>query len=331
MMRYVLILFAIVFLLSCTKKDIQAYKHYVKKNPCIAVSFNADKQNTNDFYMVKTFDANGILTHLKTQLKDIEGNTYVYDYGITYASNVAKFAGRTTVYRWDFDKPPEAPPPLEFDPPVHPVELEDQRDTRGFSITLDKNTGYATKAHFNDDPLTNLTLQYDKRGFLDSVIVNYHFNSSDGDYFSSNNYDATTDESGNIMSVYLKEEPTNEVLGLRYAYNEANPKKHNQFYEPTNIFVHPLYTVLEVLNWGPFQPDHERNFVEITTTFPFPGIDWDYMITTDYLNHQYDERGNLTGYTFSGQFTKGFDYYYWHFGGQRNQKIVWSCNESKVK
>jgi len=107
MMRYVLILFAIVFLLSCTKKNIQAYKHYVKKNPCMAVSFNADKQNTNDFYMVKTFDASGILTHLKTQLKDIEGNTYVYDYGITYASNVAKFAGRTTVYRWDFDKPPK--------------------------------------------------------------------------------------------------------------------------------------------------------------------------------------------------------------------------------
>lgn len=76
----------IAFSFSCTKKDIQAYKRYVKKNPCMAVSFNADKQNTNDFYMVKTFDANGVLTHLKTQLKDIEGNTYVYDYDITFKS-----------------------------------------------------------------------------------------------------------------------------------------------------------------------------------------------------------------------------------------------------
>ena len=323
---------AMFFSLSCTKKDIQVYKHYLKKNPCRAVSFNAGKQSTSDFYMVKTFDANGVLTHLKTQLKDIEGNTYVYDYDITYTSNVAKFEGSTTVYRWDFDKPEEHRPWDEkYDPPVHPVELTDQKDTRGFSITLDEKTGYATKAQFNDGLLAGLHLRYDKRGFLDSVIVNYHFVSPDGDHFSSLNYDATTDESGNIMSVYLKEEPTEQVLGLRYDYNEVSSKGHNQFYEPTNIFIHPLFTLLEVLNWGPFQPDHERTLVEIITTFRFPGIDWDYLITSDYVNHQYDERGNLTGYTFSGEFTKGFGYWGWAFRGVRDQRIEWTCNGSKVK
>jgi hypothetical protein len=53
---------------------------------------------------------------------------------------------------------------------------------RAFSITLDEKTGYATKAQFNDGLLAGLHLGYNKRVFLDSVIVNYHFVSSDGDY-----------------------------------------------------------------------------------------------------------------------------------------------------
>jgi hypothetical protein len=295
----------------------------------MAVSFNADRQNTSDFYMIKTFDANGVLTHLKTQLKDIEGNTYVYDYEVAYASNVVNFTGSTTVYRWDFDKPEEHRPWDEkYDPPVHPVELTDHKDTRGFSITLDRKTGYPTKAQFNDQFPAVLHLQYNKKGFLDSVIVKSYFNSG---YYSSSGYDATTDETGNIMTVYLKEEVTDQVLGLRYEYDAANSKKNNQFYEPANILIHPLYTVLEVLNWEPFQPGYERNFVEVITTFAFPGIDWDYTITSDYLNHQYDERGNLMGYTLSGEFTIGIGYWGWAFRGVRNQKIEWTCMDGKVK
>ena len=326
-MKHYLLFAAIAFSASCTKKDIQAYKHYVKKNPCIAVSFNADRQHTSDFYMIKTFDENGILTHLKTQLKDIEGNTYVYNYEVSYAANVANFTGSTTVYRWDFDNPGEHRPWDEnYDPPVHPVELTDQKDTRGFSITLDKKTGYATQARFNDEIAASLQLQYTRHGFLDSVIVHHYFNS---EYITTSRFDATTDESGNILSVLHKEEFGDQRLGLRYSYDAVKSNKYTQFYEPANIIIHPLYALLEVLNWGPFQPDHERKFVSVTTTFASPEVDWDYIIDSDYLNHQYDERGNLTGYTFSGEFTKG-DWWGWAFRGVRNQKIEWKCMDKKL-
>ena len=168
----------------------QLNKNYAnkQKNSCYVVSVNADKQNTSDFYVVKTFDAYGVLRHLKTQLWDLDGNTYVYDYDITYSSGKAIFKGSTKTLYWFLDNPspqdengPYIPP--EPGAPRHPVEQVALRDTRDFEILLDKKTDYAQEVRYIGENNTELKLTYDKSGRLTGVGA----------------YIVTTDNKGNIL------------------------------------------------------------------------------------------------------------------------------------
>jgi hypothetical protein len=134
----------------------------------------------------------------------------------------------------------------------------------------------------NNNP--ELVLSYDKHGTLTGV----------------NNFIVTTDREGNIVSI-LTPKPTDpflygQQLGVNFTYSASTlPKKTNQYYETPYIFVHPIYSLLEVLNWGPFQPKAERTGLSLQRTFedpelgeyPIPSV-W---LNASYLEHKYDENG----------------------------------------
>lgn len=268
-----------VMIISCTKKDILFYKKYIKENKCQVVSGNRDRQRPEDFFLIKTYDKSGKLMHIQTQLKDIYEQTFVYDYAISYSKNKATFRGTTTQTFWAADLENDPNPELN-DPPLY-LESQELIDARDFEVLLDPGTWYARELRYVGSSAPLVTIKYDSRNYIDSI----------------NDFDVTTDKRGNILSIFAGGDPQ-EIekfghLGVSYGYNDLITGHKRQFYEPANIFVHDKYTLLEVLDWGPFQPDRERNGYDIMWAYPpGEGIPVDVNVTTSFRDHIYDTRGN---------------------------------------
>lgn len=301
-----------------SKKDVVRVIKEIKKDRCVVISLNADKQATSDFYVVKNLDGNRILKHIKTQLRDLNGDTHVYDFDITYSNGKAVFKGSVKVFHWELDNPPiEDPngPPVypDPDPPTHPVEMVELRDNRSFEVLFDRRTGYATNVRYSGEPQPELKLLYDGNGKLLKV----------------NAYQVDMDSRGNIKSVLMPAEAgSNQRLGVEYVYN-LDEKHKRHYYESPFIFVHHFYSLLEVLDWGPFQPASERIAFSIRYAyFPdeLPPYIPDQVVYGDYSNHKYDQNGNLVSYDFDGDLSSPIPYF--RFQGHRSRNISWTCSNN---
>ena len=317
------VLFAFLLLtlfLGCSKKDVIKIAKEIKKERCQALAVNGNKQSTDDFYVIKDFDNNRILKHIKTQLRDLNGDTHLYDFDITYANGKATFEGTVKVYHWELDNPPvqdpNSPPVYpEPDAPRHPVEQVELRDGRSFQVSFDQKTGYATDVRYVGETQPELTLAYNRNGRLTQV----------------NEFVAKTDNLGNIVSILTPDDVPyfpGQHLGVEYGYNLGQSHKR-QFYETPFIFIHHFYSLLEVLDWGPFQPASERTGFSIRYDyFPddLPPYILDQVVYAEYSNHNYDENGNLISYDFDGNLSFPFplvpDYLY---RGHRTRSIEWAC------
>ena len=127
-----------------------------------------------------------------------------------------------------------------------------------------------------------------------------------------------------------------QQLGINFTYSDLNISKGTQqYYETPYIFIHSMYSLLEVLNWGPFQPNAERTGLSLLRyyedhelgEYDIPSM-WVYA---QYTNHHYDEKGNLVSYTFDGDLTRDYPFPLNHETAQRERNIEWSCNNPVVK
>lgn len=321
MMKYAALILLILFA-GCTKSNWLLYRNYLKdqKHGCYPVSINANTHNSSDFYVIKTFNNIGLLTHLKLQLRDLDGDTHVYDYNVSYAPGKAVFKGTTKIFYWLLDNPPpdgEYPLPGA---PRHPEEQVNLRETRDFEILFETKTGYAREVRYVNSSTAELRLTYDKNGRLMKV----------------SDYNVTTDKKGNILSILLPKERdpygNQQQLGVTYTYSDVVDKNRRQYYETPAIFIHPMFSLLEVLDWGPFQPTRERTGFSILHTYYDPLLG-EYPLpipffVAQYTGHRYDANGNLTGYTFDGDLTKDYTFPVNHETAQIERVIAWSCSDN---
>lgn len=333
-MRFLSLIFIIFFASACTKKDLLAFKHYQKKNKCEVVSFNANKQDSDDFYVIKTFNRYGVLTHLKTQIRDPYEYVYVYDYDITYTQNRAIFKGSTKVYMWTLDTPPpdeyQEPPDPYGTAPKHADEQVELRDIHDFEVLLDNKTHYPIEVRYVQSQESILKLTYNNKGHLSKL----HTNNKRGYESGLEDMTVTTDRNGNILSILTPPFPgefyTGQQLGVVYRYNERSVSKNRtQYYETPNIVVDPMYSILEILNWGPFQPNLERVHAFIPYSFGDEYLPVQPLIEVDYYDHQYDQQGNLVSYTFNGDFQQAHPYYL--KTRTLNRSINWQCGAGNMK
>ena len=320
-MRLISLLAILMLALGCSKKDVRMIRQYLNKNACTAISINPDSVNTNDLYMIKTFSDNGLLSHFKAQVGDIYNNQFQFDYDISYERDKAIFQGSTKVFQWVLDVIPEDPDaPQDPNAPTHPEEIVELRDTRNFEILLDIKTHYPIEVKYVQSGESLLQLTYDHRNFLKKLVVN-------GSWV----FNVTTDNSGNILSILtpplVEEEPYYgpQQLGLWYRYsNTVLPKGASQYYETPTIFISTAFSMVELLNWGPFQPHLER--VHVTLQH---GYGEEYLPSTlmdaDYFNHQYDQDGNLIKYDFQGDIRRELPYQ-GTLGKTSVRSIAWKCS-----
>lgn len=322
-MRQIAPLVILLLSIGCTKKDIQAFKNKHNKSQCEVVSVNADKQNSDDYFVIKTFNQQGMLIHIKAQIRDVHNVTSRFDYDITYTGNKAIFKGSRKLYDWIPDTPPD--PNVPWDPyaPSHPEEMTDGRDTLDFEILTDKKTSNPVEVRHTQSGQSLLKVFYDAKGYLSRVET------------GSTTYYATTDDRGNILSLLtppLVEEyyyygP--QQLGVHYIYNNQDVAKGaNHYYEAPAIYISPMYSLLEILGWGPFQPNRERTAVTIQIGYVEEYVP-DPTLWMSYHDHQYDQKGNLVGYRFEGDVCA----YYQEFCGHRqySRSISWQCDENTGK
>jgi hypothetical protein len=324
-MRNISIFFlSFTLLTGCTKKDVLFIKHYLKESKCSVVSISAKKQNTNNFFLIKTFNENRVLTHVKFQLNDVEGVLHQYDYAITYKQDRAIFKGIAKGFNWFPETEPEFPNPPDPDAPYLLEEIVEMRDTRDFEILLDHRSHYPVEVRYLQSGESVLKLEYNNRGFLNKVVSNIGL------------FNVTTDHHGNILTILtpplVEEEPYYgpQQLGIWITYNErSTPRNANIFYDTPTIFISPMYSLIELLNWGPFQPDRERAYYTLQHRYgeeylPSP------TMSSEYSNHQYDSDGNLIKYDFVGDIRQAFPI----VGTivQRDQRsISWQCAGRPVK
>lgn len=320
-MRKCFLLLISIFALSCTKKDVQLIKHYLNNNRCSVVSINADKQNTDQFFMIKTFNDNKALTHIKFQVNDIYGDRYQFDYSISYEKDKAIFKGSTKVFTWVLDTPPEDPDaPVDPDAPTHPEEIIELRDTRNFEILLDRRSHYPIEVRYLPSGELALKLEYNNRGFLSKV----------------GHFIVKTDNRGNILTILtpplVEEEPYYgpQQLGIWNTYSDRSlPHNAKMFYETPTIFISPMYSLIELLNWGPFQPDRERIHVTLQHRYAEEYLPSSTM-ESDYSSHQYDSNGNLISYDFEGDVRRAIPYQS-TIVQRGNRSIKWQCSGGPVK
>ncbi|MEO8583787.1 MAG: hypothetical protein ABI415_08315 [Flavitalea sp.] len=273
---------------------------------------NTQKQKTSDYYVIKTLDHYGLVRHLKAQLWDHNGFEYVFDYDISYNTGSATFKGSRRVYYWvlnDQSDPNNAPP----DAPKHPMEEFKMRENRSFQAFFDHNSGFAKEIKYVGKSASELKLTYDRQYQLAKV----------------DNYIVTNDSHGNIISMLLPSpEPyIHEHLGVTYFYNQKHVKKAGQYYETPYIFINPFYSLIEVLNWGPFQPSNERTGVSLQYMYSvdeLPSYYPDQYVDAQYSNHKYDANGNLISYDFNGELSHGSPYYPSDYV-ERDRIITWKC------
>lgn len=284
---------------------------------------NAHRQHTDDFYVIKTYNQRGLLTHLKTQIRDLNGTSFVYDYDITYAENRAIFKGSTKAINWVFDNPPpeeDFETPFNPESPQHPVEQVDLKETRDFEILFDPRTKNPVEVRYIQNKESLLKLAYSHKGFLSKV----------------GEFNVTTDAHGNILSLstppYEGEYYHGQTTGIYYSYGTREiAKGMRQYYETQNIFVHPMYSILEILDWGPFQPTLERTGFWMNYDYGDEAYPVQPSIEGSYTNHQYDASGNLVGYTFSGNYFRAIPYYEYGYTRQVNRSLIWNCGGKNIR
>jgi hypothetical protein len=246
------------------------------------------------------------------------------DYDISYQPGKAVFEGVTKVIDWLPDNPPQDGEIPEPGAPRHPEEDISMRDTRDFEILLDKQSGYAGLVRYVNSNAAALTLTYTNSGKLSAV----------------NDYSVVTDNKGNILSMLSPKsnDPygTGQQLGITYSYAEGNgSNRKHQYYESPFIFIHPMFSLLEVLDWGPFQPNKERTGFYIQHNYEDPELG-EYpiplpFVTAQYTEHIYDASGNLISYTYDGDLTQDFPFPVNHETAQIKRTIVWNCNGKVTK
>lgn len=298
-MRHISVLLIYLLTVSCHKKDLLIFKHIEKTENCVVESFNAEKQNSSDVYVLKTLTNYGQVTHFKAQVRDVNGMNYVYEYNITYGFNRAILKGSTKAIWWVLDNPPEDPDAyVDPDAPKHPEEDVSLRDTSTIEVILDSKTRYPLEVKNVNTGESLLKLKYDNRGYLSHV----------------NNYIVTTDASGNILKILtpplVEEEPYYgpQQLGIWYNYSENElPANSPHYYETPNVFISPMYSILEILNWGPIQPHRERTEMLMQIAYGEEYLPSPFLYVT-YTNHQYDDKGKLIGYQFDGDIKRYLPY-----------------------
>ncbi|MBL7696903.1 MAG: hypothetical protein JNK79_02050 [Chitinophagaceae bacterium] len=314
----------VILAAACTKKDVQLVRQYLEKNKCSVVSINADKQNTNNFFMIKTFNENRILTHIKFQVNDVYGVLNRFDYAISYGQDRVIFKGITKGFNWVPETEAEFPTPPDPDAPYHLEEILEMRDTRDFEILLHHKSHYPVEVRYLQTGESVLKLEYNNRGFLSKVVSKIGL------------FNVTTDNRGNILTILtpplVEEEPYYgpQQLGITNTYSDKNTSRNtNMFYETPTLFISPMYSLVELLNWGPFQPDRERIHVSLQHRYgeeylPSPTMD------AAYSNHQYDRNGNLVRYDFEGDIRQAIPYE-GTIVKKDQRSITWQCSGRPVK
>ena len=307
-------LLCLSILVSCSKRDIRPLRD-VLKLPCTPSSLNADKQDKNEFWVIKTYNEFGTVTHLKTQLRDVYGNSHIYDYEINYGIDKARLVGSKRVYEWIYDGPPvEDGEQVDPNAPWHPQEMLDQRDDRSIEVLFSHRTRNPVEVRYAENHESLLKLTYDTKGFLKTV----------GQFL------VTTDTRGNILTIYTPpyegEYYHGQILGLSYSYSEDSTRRPRSYYETPNIFISPMFSLLELLDWGSLQPDRERTGFYLMHDFGDEAYPVQPTFGADYLNHTYDADGKLIAYTFVGDFKQPYPY---PLGGDYRhvqRTIQWRCN-----
>lgn len=314
-MRYPILFLLVSLIASCTKKDLWIFRNVEKTENCEAESFNADKQNSSDVFVLKTFNNYGLVTHFKAQVRDVYGMNYLFDYDITYGFNRAVLRGSTKAIWWVSDSPPEDPDtPVDPDASTHPEEDVTLRDTSAIEVVLDSKTRYPVEVKKLNTGESRLILKYDNRGFLSQV----------------NNFIVTTDAEGNILKILtpplVEEDPYYgpQQLGIWYTYSDKElPAGSPQYYETPNVFISPMYSMLEILNWGPIQPHRERTEMVMQIAYGEEYLPSPFLNTT-YTNHQYDAKGKLISYLFEGD-TRRYLPYFGSAWLSANRSLSWEC------
>ncbi len=323
-MRKILPAIIAILFLGCTKRDIALYKQWLQPNGCTNISLNAGKINTDDYYVIKTFDGSGKLVHLKTQIRVASGRVILYDYDISYGANKATFKGKTKEMVWLLNDPDDisSDPALRFDTSY----VIDDKD---FEILFDVRTGYASEIRYVKSRQPQVKVTYDNHHFLNHLDA-YYYDEKGTPVITD--YTIETDSKGNIQSILhdVSYAGAGVVgrLGVRYQYNQnSTPKGSNQYYETPSVYIHEMFSLLEILNWGPFQPNLERTHSSVQWAIPPVEISWSASIDVDYSNHRYDSRGNLVGYDFDGDLTLNI-YNSPANTGHRERVLSWSCASS---
>jgi hypothetical protein len=311
MFRSTLLLLVMLLFVACSKRDLPIFDYLKPQRTCVVESMNEENQASDDFFLVKTFNEHGLLTHFKTQLRDIHPTTYVWDYEIIYSPHKATFKGVTKTYNW-YNIDPE-----DENSPLYAEEQVDLRETRDIEISFDPKTRKPLKARYVLSTEIILEMSYDARGFLSKV----------------GEYDVTTDSRGNIESIttppYEGEYYHGQQLGVWYGYSEDSSRKGRQFYEAPNVVINPLYSILEILDWGGLQPDRERTALFIQYAYADEYLPVQPALDVMYSDHQYDSEGKLLQYTFAGNFYEALPYSY--TGRLLSRSIKWSCGDAYVK
>jgi hypothetical protein len=297
----VLIVYCILFM-QCKK-----FYDYRKEiaDPCFTESLNPEKIQDTVFEpaFLKTFDDFGHITHIKMQVVGYYGELIVFDHDITYTKKKALLKGCMKVFYRFYDCEP-----CNGDEPYYIKEIEEDRNEKDIEILLDTNSGFATEVYQPDASLTDISnyyngghikLFYNDLQLLDKVV----FPSDSSGYYT---WKIVSDENGNIIGIHLADS-TNESR-ITYHYSSAGIGR-NLFYEPSPPYlIHAYYSLLEALNWGPFQPKLERLY---SSFIIYEGSTPNEVF---YSDHKYSLEGNLVSYS--------------HDGGQSINNVKWECKLS---
>lgn len=268
---FLLVLSAIV-LVSCQKINpdlLNSIRDKAKPPNCTFISYRGATPTNMQFWMDKKMGSDGRPTDLKVHLMWTFGSSYLYDLHITYQGNKAYLTGSQTKYAW-YDYTGETG---YLDTPV----VEEVQPIL-YEVTFDPTTKYALSMIDQESNGIPITLTYDGNKLKSFVSIN--------------SWVVTTDENNNIIKIWSEND-----AGTLIKYSEkGNGKK--LFYAPIGVaaVLPDSYSILEILDWGPFQPNRERT--EVTTY-------WDgyYLEQTATIDkHIYAPTGNLLAYGSANSF-----------------------------
>jgi hypothetical protein len=261
-----LVFFGITILSACSKRDIR--DHLInKRDACQVVTYNAPLTGYKNFYGKKVNDL-GYATSVKSRMFTFFGDTDNYDLNITFITPIhARLTG--TYYFMSF--------PSENDsfPDEGVIDYEALISWDAYFDPYTRDLIKITDA--NADDYVRLELTYDS-----GRIVHIY-----DDQSIQRSYDVTHDLNGNITTIYSE---TQE--GMEYTYSDKGAGKQLH-YDPAGYCVGPLYSLVEMLDWAPTNPNRERISALGISGDAEPGGVQEYY---EYMNQTYDPTGKQTGW-----------------------------------